>query len=91
MNQEHHCHAIGCDAVVPPVMHMCLRHWKMVPQPVQKLIWHHYKPGQEITKTPSVDYLCVAFVSISCVALKEGKNLPKMINIVQKEKTNDLP
>jgi hypothetical protein len=59
-------------------MHMCLAHWRMVPKVVQDLIWRHYRPGQEIDKQPSIDYLCTAFVSISCVALKEGKPLPSM-------------
>ena len=56
---------------------MCLKHWKMVPKAVQDLIWYHYRPGQEIDKQPSVAYIAIAFVSISCVALKEGKNPPK--------------
>lgn len=74
----HHCHAVECQEAVPPKMHMCLRHWRMVPKAVQELIWKHYRPGQEIDKEPTIEYLCVAFVSISCVALKEGKLLPKM-------------
>ncbi len=74
----HHCHAVECQEPVPPKMHMCLRHWRMVPKAVQDLIWKHYRPGQEIDKEPTVEYLCVAFVSISCVALKEDKPLPRM-------------
>ena len=73
---KHHCHAIDCKVEVPPKMHMCLKHWTMVPKVVQDLIWKHYRPGQEIDKKPTVAYLAVAFTSISCVALKEGKPLP---------------
>ena len=73
---EHHCHAVDCTAIVPPKLHMCLKHWRMVPKTVQSLIWKHYRPGQEIDKNPSLDYIVTAFVSISCVALKEGKKLP---------------
>lgn len=73
---NHHCHAVGCDDHVPPKLHMCVKHWRMVPKAVQDLIWKHYRAGQEIDKQPSIEYLCVAFVSISCVALKEGKPLP---------------
>lgn len=76
---KHHCHAVDCKEVVPPKLHMCLKHWKMVPKAVQDLIWAHYRPGQEIDKKPTVAYLAVAFVSISCVALKEGKPLPALI------------
>lgn len=57
---------------------MCLNHWRMVPQPVKDLIWKHYRPGQEIDKNPSIDYIATAFVSICCVALKEGRSLPTL-------------
>lgn len=73
---SHHCHAVGCSAEVPPKLHMCPAHWRMVPKAVQKLVWKHYRAGQEVDKNPSIDYLATAFVSISCVALKEGKPLP---------------
>ncbi len=75
---RHHCHAVDCEEAVPPKMHMCLKHWKMVPKAVQDLIWKHYRPGQENDKRPTVDYIATAFVSISCVALKEGKQLPTL-------------
>ena len=57
---------------------MCLKHWRMVPKLVQDLIWAHYRPGQEIDKKPTPEYLYTAFVSISCVAMAEGKDLPVM-------------
>lgn len=72
----HQCHAEGCTTEVPPNMHMCLPHWRLVPKLVQQLIWKHYRPGQEVDKRPSMEYLCVAFVSVSCVALKEGRDIP---------------
>ena len=59
-------------------MHMCARHWRMVPAQVQKLVWKHYRRGQEIDKQPSVEYIATAFVSISCVALQESKPLPEL-------------
>lgn len=74
----HNCHAVGCEIPVPPKMHMCLKHWRMVPKAVQELIWKHYRSGQEIDKRPTIEYIATAFVSISCVALKEGKNLPTL-------------
>lgn len=77
---SHYCHAVGCEAPVPPKMHMCFRHWKMVPKLVQDLIWKHYREGQEVSKTPSYEYIMTAFVSVSCVALKEGKPIPTLIN-----------
>jgi hypothetical protein len=82
---EHQCHAVGCTDHVPPRLHMCVRHWRMVPLLVQKLIWKHYRPGQEIDKKPSVAYLAVAFTSISCVALQEGKPLPELVSQAEKK------
>ena len=79
MPGEHFCHAVGCGRRVEPKLHMCPTHWLMVPKPVQKLIWYHYRQGQEVDKNPSIDYICTAFVSISCVAIQEGKPLPTMI------------
>jgi hypothetical protein len=55
---------------------MCGRHWRMVPKLVQDLVWHHYRPGQEIDKAPTVDYIATAYVAISCVAMQEGQRLP---------------
>ena len=77
----HHCHAVDCEESVPPKMHMCLKHWRMVPKAVQDLIWKHYRSGQEIDKQPSIDYIATAFVSVSCVALKDGKPVPVQINV----------
>jgi biotin synthase-related radical SAM superfamily protein len=51
----------------------------MVPKAVQDLIWAHYRRGQEIDKEPSLEYIVTAFVSISCVALKENKPLPSFM------------
>jgi hypothetical protein len=33
---SHTCHAINCEVSVPPKMFMCLRHWRMVPRPLQR-------------------------------------------------------
>ena len=57
---------------------MCLKHWQMVPKLVQALIWKHYRQGQEIDKHPSIEYIATAFVSVSCVALKENKQIPTL-------------
>lgn len=68
---EHTCHARGCEKPVPPKMLMCLRHWRMVPRPLQTLVWARYVPGQEITKTPTTAYLDVMKQAIDAVAEKE--------------------
>lgn len=57
---EHHCHWPGCQVAVPPRMWGCSTHWFLLPKELRDLIWATYVPGQEITKTPSLDYLAVA-------------------------------
>jgi len=59
----------------------------MVPRLVQNLIYHHYREGQEIDKQPSTEYLCVAFVSISTVAIQEGRTLPMFPRTSQRAET----
>lgn len=57
---RHTCHAKGCNRVVPPEMFMCKEHWLMLPKMHRDAIWREYVPGQEKTKTPSIEYVEVA-------------------------------
>lgn len=73
------CKAVGCTTGVDEKRLMCLYHWRMVPMDVQTLIWKHYRPGQHADKEgPSIDYVAAAFVAVSCVSLKTGKDLPTL-------------
>lgn len=49
----HHCHARGCDVPTRPEALMCLRHWRMVPKPLQRAVWSSYRYGQCDDKQPS--------------------------------------
>lgn len=60
MSEIHYCHWPGCTVHVPPSSWGCKRHWFKLPMRLRKLIWKHYRPGQEITKTPSPEYIAVA-------------------------------
>ena len=73
----HHCHAIGCNKPVPPKMLMCKRHWAMVPPPLRQEVWRHYRPGQEVDKNPSPEYLAAAKAAIAAVCKAESDTLPK--------------
>lgn len=53
----HTCHHPGCTAQVPPKLWGCKKHWFRLPQQLRNRIWATYRPGQEITKTPSIAYL----------------------------------
>lgn len=57
---RHTCHWPGCRTEVPPKRWGCGRHWFALPKPIRDAIWAAYRPGQEITKTPSEEYLKVA-------------------------------
>lgn len=68
---RHTCHAQGCETAVPPKPLMCLKHWRMVPRELQRAVWATYRPGQEIDKRPSREYLEIARAAIQAVAMKE--------------------
>lgn len=72
----HHCHADGCDVPMAPKLFMCLKHWSLVPFPLQREIWKYYRRGQERDKDPSADYMRVARQAIRAVAEKEGRIPP---------------
>jgi hypothetical protein len=69
---QHLCHARGCGKPVPPKLLMCYRHWCMVPSHIQKLVWDTYRPGQEIDKRPTAQYLKAMKLAIDSVAAREG-------------------
>jgi len=56
---SHTCHAPHCTRQVPPHMFACRTHWFALPPKIRSAIWREYRPGQEITKTPSLRYLAV--------------------------------
>jgi hypothetical protein len=56
----HTCHWQGCGRQVPPAMWGCSTHWFKLPKRIRDRIWATYRPGQEITKTPSENYLKAA-------------------------------
>jgi len=60
---KHTCHWPSCKTEVPPKMWGCKKHWFTLPQRLRNAIWATYRPGQEISKTPSELYLQVATVA----------------------------
>lgn len=57
---DHHCHWPGCTKSVPPAMWGCKAHWFKLPLRLRNKIWATYRPGQEVSKDPSAEYLAVA-------------------------------
>ena len=56
---SHTCHHPTCTKPVPPKMLACRSHWFQLPLELRNAVWKVYQPGQEITKTPSKEYLAV--------------------------------
>lgn len=56
----HHCHWPDCEEIVSPALWGCRRHWYMLPKHLRNKIWAAYRPGQEISKTPSNLYIDTA-------------------------------
>ena len=69
---KHHCHARGCQIVVPPEMLMCRAHWARVPRKIQQAVWRNYRPGQCNDREPSEAWHVAADAAIGAVAAKEG-------------------
>lgn len=69
----HTCHARGCNTYCAPKYLMCRKHWRMVPAKIQRKVWKHYRPFQEIDKQPSEKWLKWANRAIEAVAEKEGR------------------
>lgn len=72
--RDHVCHAQGCTKQVPPALFMCAKHWRMVPESMQKAIWHHYQPGQERgDMQPTREYFEATRAAIAYVEELEAK------------------
>lgn len=56
----HHCHWPDCKETVPPSMWGCMKHWFILPKRLRDEVWRTYRAGQEVSKTPSRDYIIVA-------------------------------
>ena len=57
---KHLCHYPSCSKEVPPKLWGCKPHWFSLPKYLRDKIWKYYVPGQEVTKTPSKEYIEVA-------------------------------
>lgn len=56
-HRAHGCHWPGCTQQVPPAMWGCKEHWFRLPKRLRDRIWATYRPGQEVSLTPSAEYI----------------------------------
>lgn len=72
---KHTCHWPGCNKPVPPAMWGCTGHWFALPKRLRDKIWAAYRRGQEITKSPSPEYMAAALeVQEWITAFKAGNH-----------------
>ena len=72
-DMKHTCHYPGCEKEVPPKMWGCKEHWFRLPKQLRDAVWSTYRPGQEIDKNPSSEYLSVANqVQLWCHGFEHG-------------------
>ncbi len=58
--RDHTCHFPGCGKQCPPAMWGCKGCWFKLPKYLRDKIWAAYRIGQEVTMSPSREYLKVA-------------------------------
>jgi hypothetical protein len=73
---RHHCHWTGCPKEVPPSKWGCKKHWFTLPRHLQLKLSKAYVPGQEVTKTPSAEYIQVAREIQDWIAANGEKRQP---------------
>lgn len=71
--RAHECHWPGCNKQVPPAMWGCARHWFRLPKSLRDRVWAAYVPGQEISLTPSSEYLQVVDDVQAWISQQGGK------------------
>jgi len=52
----------------------CTKHWFSLPRPLRDRIWQTYRRGQEVTKTPSPEYLAAAKAVQEWIANFQAQN-----------------
>lgn len=67
----HRCHVKGCTKIVPLKMLMCAPHWHLCPADLQRQVWRTYKAFQEVTKTPTAEYLAAAAAACAAVEARQ--------------------
>lgn len=75
---SHRCHASYCDRPTDPRLLMCPQHWRKVPRLLQLQVLRHYRPGQEVTKSPSLRWTLAAYRAVIAVAQAEKIESPRL-------------
>lgn len=60
IDTTHTCHWPGCSVQVKPAMWGCQTHWFKLPKRLRSMIFSTFRPGQELDKNLSRDYVKAA-------------------------------
>ena len=73
--RAHHCHWPACNRQVPPAVWGCKPHWYALPKEIRTAIWRTFRPGQEVTQTPSREYIAAARAAQDWIAAQPQQGL----------------
>lgn len=74
---SHTCHWPGCTRSCKPAFFACRGHWFTWPEHIRREIWRTYQTGQEVSKSPSTEYLKAATAAHEWAAAYERtKSMP---------------
>lgn len=60
MSEEHKCHHPTCEKHIARPMFACAHHWFALPARLRSALMKVYRPGQEVDKQPSREYMDAA-------------------------------
>lgn len=69
----------------------CKEHWFKLPRVLRDAVWKAYRPGQEVTKTPSPEYLAVAALVQGWIAGKVIVNKDGSVQVLEDVPVYGLP
>ena len=69
----HRCHWPTCNKPVPPKLWGCKDHWFKLPKRLRDRVWETYRPGQEIDKQPSDEYMEVYYEIQAWIEVEAAK------------------
>ncbi len=68
----HQCDAPGCTEILPTTRLMCLRHWRLVPKPIQNAVWAAYRNYLRDPRTNLKAHQAAKQAAIRSITHREG-------------------
>lgn len=68
----HYCPVGECTVKVPNVMLMCAKHWRLVPKPLARAVYHHWHDGRPDRRHREACRMATAAVDLILEERKAG-------------------